>query len=140
MNIALIDDNKIIEILNKVKTIALIGASAKQERDSYKVMSFLINKGYHVVPVNPLLKGTKILNQEVYGNIGEIPFPIDMLDVFRQSKYLYDIVVDAKQANIRYIWAQLGVTDEKAELLALESDITMVVDRCPAIEIPRLQL
>ena len=140
MNIELIEDDKIIEILNKVKTIALIGASSKQERDSHKVMAFLINKGYQVIPVNPLLKGTKIMDREVYGSIGDIPFPIDMLDVFRQSKYLYDIVVEAEKANIRYIWTQLGVTDEKAELLALESDITMVVDRCPAIEIPRLQL
>ena len=140
MNIELIEDDKIIEILNKVKTIALIGASSKQERDSHKVMAFLINKGYQVIPVNPLLKGKKIMDREVYGSIGDIPFPIDMLDVFRQSKYLYDIVVEAKQANIRCIWAQLGVSDEKAELLALENDITMVVDRCPAIEIPRLKL
>jgi len=134
----LITDDKIIETFNNVKTIALLGASAKVERDSYKVMAFLINKGYQVIPVNPLLKGTKIMGQDVYGTIGEIPFAIDMLDVFRQSKYLYDIVVEAKQANIRCIWTQLGVTDEKAELLALESDITMIVDRCPAIEIPRL--
>lgn len=138
MTTKLITDDKIIETFNNVKTIALLGASAKVERDSYKVMAFLINKGYQVIPVNPLLKGTKIMGQDVYGTIGEIPFAIDMLDVFRQSKYLYDIVVEAKQANIRCIWTQLGVTDEKAELLALESDITMIVDRCPAIEIPRL--
>jgi predicted CoA-binding protein len=140
VNIELTEDNKIIEILNEVKTIALIGASSKPERDSHKVMAFLMSKGYQVIPVNPLLKGAKIMDQEVYGSVGDIPFPIDMLDVFRQSKYLYDIVVEAEKANIRYIWTQLGVTDEKAELLALESDITMVVDRCPAIEIPRLQL
>jgi predicted CoA-binding protein len=136
----LITDDKIIETFNKVKTIALLGASAKVERDSYKVMAFLLNKGYQVIPVNPLLKGTKIMGQDVYESLGDIPFTVDMLDVFRQSKYLYDIVVEAKKTNIRCIWTQLGVTDEKAEMLALESDITMIVDRCPAIEIPRLAL
>ncbi|MDX2368472.1 MAG: CoA-binding protein [Colwellia sp.] len=135
-----IEDHKIIDTLNKVKTIALIGASSKPHRASYKVMAFLMNEGYQVFPVNPLLEGTKIMNREVYGCIGDIPSPIDMLDVFRQSQYLYDIVVEAKQANITCIWTQLGVTDVKAEILALESDITMIVNRCPAIEIPRLNL
>lgn len=133
-----LEDYKIIEILKNVKTIALIGASSKPERDSFKVMAFLINKGYQVFPVNPFLKGTTIMNREVYSNISEIPVSIDMLDVFRQSKYLYDIVVEAKQVKIPTIWTQLGVTDVKAESLALESDITMVVNRCPAIEMPRL--
>jgi len=135
-----LEDHKIIETLNMVKTIALIGASSKPERDSYKVMAFLINEGYQVFPINPLLEGTTIMNREVYSSIGDIPSPIDMIDVFRQSKYLYDIVVEAKQANITHIWTQLGVTDVKAELLAVESDITMIVNRCPAIEIPRLNL
>jgi predicted CoA-binding protein len=103
-------------------------------------MAFLINEGYQVFPVNPLLEGTKILNREVYRSIDDIPSSIDMIDVFRQSKYLYDIVVEAKQANITHIWTQLGVTDVKSELLALESGINIIVNRCPAIEIPRLNL
>ncbi len=135
-----IEDHKVIETLNRVKTIALIGASAKPERDSYKVMAFLMNEGYQVFPINPLLEGTTIMDREVYRCIGDIPSAIDMLDVFRQSKYLYDIVVEAKQTNITHIWTQLGVTEVKAELLALESGITMIVNRCPAIEIPRLNL
>jgi predicted CoA-binding protein len=135
-----IEDLNIIETLKKVKTIALIGASSKPERDSYKVMAFLINEGYQVFPVNPLLEGTKILNREVYRSIGDIPLPIDMIDVFRQSKYLYDIVIEAKQANINNMWTQLGVTDAKSESLALDSGINIIVNRCPAIEIPRLNL
>lgn len=135
-----LEDRKIVDTLNKVKTIALIGASSKPERDSYKVMAFLINEGYQVFPVNPLLVGTTIMEHKVYGCLDDILSPIDMLDVFRQSKYLYDIVVEAKQANITTIWTQLGVTEEKAELLAIASDITMIVNRCPAIEIPRLKL
>lgn len=132
-----LEDRKIVDTLKKVKTIALIGASAKPDRDSFKVMAFLINEGYQVIPINPLLAGTKILGQEVFASISDIPSPIDMLDVFRQSKYLYDIVVEAKKANITTIWTQLGVTEPKAELLAKESGISMIVNRCPAIEIPR---
>ncbi len=135
-----IEDNNIIDTLKKVKTIALIGASSKPERDSYKVMAYLIKEGYQVFPVNPLLEGATILNREVYGCIKDIPSSIDMIDVFRQSKYLLDIVVEAKQANIAHIWTQLGVTDIKSELLALESGINIIVNRCPAIEIPRLNL
>ncbi|WP_114327560.1 CoA-binding protein [Candidatus Colwellia aromaticivorans] len=135
-----LEDQKVIETLKNVRTIALIGASSKPDRASYKVMAFLINRGYQVFPVNPLLEGTTIMNREVYSCISDIPSSIDMLDVFRQSKYLYDIVVEAKQANITYVWTQLGVIDVKAELLALESDITMIVNRCPAIEMPRLNL
>jgi len=134
------EDHKLIDTLKKVKTIALIGASSNPERASYKVMAFLINKGYQVFPVNPLLEGATIMNREVYRCIGDIPSSIDMLDVFRQSKYLYDIVIEAKLANITYIWTQLGVIDIKAEILALESGIVMIVNRCPAIEIPRLKL
>lgn len=135
-----LEDRKIADIFKKVKTIALIGASEKPERDSYKVLAFLINEGFQVFPINPLLAGKTIMNQKVYACLADLPTPIDMLDVFRQSKYLYDIVVEAKQANITTIWTQLGVTDAKAELLARDSGITMVVDRCPAIEIPRLKL
>lgn len=141
MSTVLFDEDKtIIETLNKVKTIALVGASDKPERDSYKVMAFLLENGYRVFPINPLLAGTRIMNCKVYHSINDIPEPIDMLEVFRQSKYLYDIVVEAKQANINCIWTQLGVIDKKAEVLALENNITMIVNRCPAIEIPRLGL
>lgn len=134
------EDRNVIDTLNNVKTVALIGASATPTRDSYKVMAFLINKGYQVFPVNPLLEGTILMGRKVYSCINEVPVPIDMIDVFRQSKYLYDIVVEAKQNNINHIWTQLGVTDTKAETLALQNNINMIVNRCPMIEIPRLGL
>ena len=135
-----LDDQNIIATLKSVKTIALIGASSKPERDSYKVMAFLINEGYQVFPINPLLEGTTIMSRKVYSCISELPTSIDMIDVFRQSKFLYDIVVEAKEAKINCIWTQLGVTDAKAEIFAKESGINMIVDRCPAIEVPRLNL
>jgi len=133
-----LEDQKIIKVLSSVKTIALIGASSNPERDSYKVMSFLLHKGYQVFPVNPLLAGEKILNRKVFASIDEIPTSIDMVDVFRHSKHLYDIVKEAKLANVKCIWTQLGVINTEAELLAKEAGISMIVNRCPAIEIPRL--
>ena len=133
-------DQKIIDTLNHINTIALIGASEKPERDSFKVMAFLINKGYQVYPVNPFLEGTTIMNRKVYACISDIPVSVDMIDVFRQSKFLYGIVVEAKKSGIDCIWTQLGVTDIEAESFASENGITMIVDRCPAIEIPRLNL
>jgi len=135
-----LEDQKITETLNQINTIALIGASAKPERDSFKVMAFLINKGYQVYPVNPVLEGATIMNRKVYACISDIPVSVDMIDVFRQSKFLYDIVVEAKKAGVECVWTQLGVTDVEAESYALENGITMIVNRCPAIEIPRLNL
>lgn len=140
MNSKPVDDSQIIEILKQVKTIALVGASSKPDRDSFKVMAFLINKGYQVFPVNPVLRGTEILNQKVYSSINDIPVAIDMIDVFRQPKYLYDIVAEAIEENISYIWTQLGVTEPNAESLASENNITMVINRCPVIEFLRLNL
>ena len=133
-------DKKIAYILKNTKTIALLGASSKPERDSYKVMAFLIERGYQVFPVNPMLAGQQILGCEVYSDLADIPVPIDMLDIFRQSKYLYDIVIDAKKVNVKFIWAQQGVSDTKAELFAVKNNIPIIVDSCPAIEIPRLGL
>jgi len=134
------DDDKIIAIFDNVRTIALIGASDKPERDSHKVMAFLINKGYQVFPVNPLLAGKSIQGCEVYSSLADIPQPIDLVDVFRDSKYLYDIVVETKQAKVKRIWAQIGVMDAEAELLASNNDILMISNRCPAIELPRLMV
>ncbi|GAA6173504.1 CoA-binding protein [Colwellia sp. KU-HH00111] len=132
-------DTEMSHILKNTETIALIGASAKPERDSYKVMAYLIEQGYKVFPVNPQLKGQKIQGCEVYGGLEDIPVAIDMVDVFRQSKYLYDIVVAAKKSHVKFIWAQQGVSDTQAELLALKYNIPMIVNSCPAIEIPRLR-
>lgn len=133
-------DEKIIAILKNTKTIALLGASNKPERASYKVMAFLIARGYQVFPVNPMLAGQQLLGREVYASLHDIPEPIDMLDVFRQSQYLVDIVVEANKAKVKFIWAQLGVMDSKAELFAKENGMVMIVDSCPAIEVPRLGL
>lgn len=133
-------DNDIIALLSQVNTIAMIGASNKEHRDSYKVFEFLLTKGYRVFPVNPSLQGTKILGQEVYACVADIPVDIDMIDVFRDAKFLYDIVEQAIRLKIPCIWTQLGVVDVKAKCFAEQNNIKMISNRCPIIEYSRLDL
>ena len=130
------------EILASVKTIALVGASPKPDRPSFGVMRFLLSKGYKVHPVNPGQAGKEILGQAVYATMADIPEAIDMVDVFRAPEYLGEVVADSLALTDRpkVIWGQLSVRDDEAVKPAEEAGIKVVMDRCPAIEIPRLGL
>lgn len=130
------------EILGQVKTIALLGASPKPDRPSFGVMRFLLSKGYKVYPVNPGQAGKEILGQTVHANMAEIPEAIDMVDVFRAPEYLGEVVSEALalQNRPKVIWGQLSVRDDEAVKPAEAAGIRVVMDRCPAIEIPRLGL
>jgi predicted CoA-binding protein len=123
-----------------VKTIALVGASPNAARPSNGVMGYLLSKGYHVIPVNPGLVGKEILGQPVYGKLADIPEPIDMVDVFRAPEFLNAVVEDALAlpAKPRVIWSQLDIRDDAAAEKAEAAGLKVVMDRCPAIEIPRL--
>jgi len=127
-------------ILADTKTIALVGASHKPERPSYGVMRFLLSRGYDVIPVNPGLAGQELLGKKVVGTLAEIARPIDMVDVFRNSKEVPGLVdeVLALQNLPKVIWMQLGVSDDVSAARAEEKGIKVVMNRCPAIEIPRL--
>jgi len=129
-------------ILGQVKTIALLGASPKPDRPSFGVMRFLLSKGYTVYPVNPGQAGKEILGQTVYATMADIPDEIDMVDVFRAPEYLGEVVAEALALTNRpkVIWGQLSVRDDEAVKPAEEAGIRVVMDRCPAIEIPRLGL
>ena len=133
-------DDYIAEILNSVKTIALTGASPNPARPSNGVMGYLLSRGYEVIPVNPGQAGKQIHGQLVYATLSDIPVPVDMIDVFRASEYLQEVVEEALTLAVRprVIWAQLGVRDDAAALRAEAGGIKVVMDRCPAIEIPRL--
>ena len=134
------DDSYIADILHSVKTIALVGASPNAARPSNGVMGYLLGKGYHVIPVNPGLVGKEILGQPVYGKLADIPEPIDMVDVFHAPEYL-DAVVDdalALPAKPRVIWSQLDIRNDAAAEKAEAAGLKVVMNRCPAIEIPRL--
>ncbi len=130
------------DILGNVRTIALLGASPKLDRPSFGVMRFLLSKGYTVYPVNPGQAGKEILGQTVYATMADIPGPVDMVDVFRAPEYLGEVVAEALALPNRpkVIWGQLTVRDDEAVKPAEAAGIRVVMDRCPAIEIPRLGL
>ena len=122
---------KLTSLLKTVKTIAIVGASSNQERDSYKVMEFLINSGYKVFPVNPTETNKMILNQKCYSNLNDIQEKIDMVDVFRSSKYIFDIAKEAVSINAAILWTQEGVVDDKAADFAEKEGLIVIMDECP---------
>lgn len=140
MNHDVYPDYYISDILRSTKTIALVGASPNTERPSYRVMAFLLRKGYTVFPVNPGQAGKEIQGQTVYARLADVPEPIDMVDVFRAADALPALVDEILSLKVRpkVIWGQLSVRDDKAAETAEASGIQVVMDRCPAIEYPRL--
>ncbi|MEH6689640.1 MAG: CoA-binding protein [Pseudorhizobium pelagicum] len=134
------DDAYIADILKTTKTIALLGASPNPDRPSNGVMRFLLSKGYTVIPVNPGQAGKEILGQTVYAKLSDIPQPVDMVDVFRAPEFLDGIVAEASglPQPPKVIWGQLGVRDDDAAAKAETAGIKVVMNRCPAIEYPRL--
>ena len=133
-------EQQIKSILQQVKHIALVGASDKPHRASYGVMAYLLEQGYQVTPVSPKLAGQNLLGQKVYATLAEIPHPIDMVDVFRNSEAAYGVAEEAIAVNAKVLWLQLGVINEQAEKLATEAGLQVVMDRCPKIDIPRFGL
>jgi uncharacterized protein len=130
-------DDTIRSILENTRRIALVGASAKPDRPSYGVMSFLLGRGYDVVPVNPGLAGQTIHGRMVVGGLGEAA-PLEMVDIFRASDQVGPVVEEAIRRGARVIWMQLGVVNQPAAEAARAAGITVVMDRCPVIETARL--
>ena len=132
-------DDAIAQLLMQAKRIALVGASAKPERPSHRVMQFLLDEGYEVLPINPGLAGQNLLGQTVYASLADLPTRVDMADIFRDAASLPEVTQDVVAAGIPVMWTQLGVVHSEAEHAALNAGLQVVVDRCPAIEIPRLR-
>ena len=127
-------------ILQTVKTIALVGASANEVRPSYFVMKYLIDKGYDVIPVNPGLAGQQILGQTVYASLGDIPKPVDMVDIFRNADAAGPITDEALALSPKpkVIWMQLSVRNDEAAARAEAAGLQVVMNRCPKMEYGKL--
>lgn len=128
------------DILTKTRRIAMVGASPNASRPSNGVLRFLVGKGYDVVPINPGHAGGAIHGQTVVASLADIDEPVDMVDVFRAADQLPAVVdeVLAMRHRPKVIWTQLGVRDDEAARRAEEAGITVIMDRCPAIEYPRV--
>lgn len=134
-----LSDQAISVLLTGTRRIALVGASNKPERPSWGVARFLVDQGYDVVPINPGLSGQMLHGRQVAALLGEAG-PLDMVDVFRRPEEIESVIDEAIRHGARSIWLQLGLVHETAAARARAAGLVVVMDRCPAIEIPRLGL
>ena len=125
-------------ILESARVVAIIGASPRPQRPSHGVMRYLQRHGYRAIPVNPFAAGGEILGERCYARLADIPERVDMADIFRRSDAAGGMVDEAIAAGVRFVWMQLGVYDAAAAARAEAAGIAVVMNRCPAIEIPRL--
>jgi predicted CoA-binding protein len=133
-------DDYLRGILTSARTIAVVGASPRRERPSHRVMAYLQRRGYRTLPVNPFAAGGAINGEMVYADLAEVPEPIDMVDVFRRPEAAGAVVDAAIAVGAKIVWMQLGVRDDAAAARAEANGLKVVMNRCPAIEIPRLGL
>ena len=136
----LTDDAAIKTLLETARTIALVGASDRPNRPSYRVMATLQTHGYRVIPVNPQITGEHLHGEFVFRDLDQLGDPIDIVDIFRRSDAVGPIVDQAIAIGAKAVWMQLGAIDEAAAARAEAAGLQVVMDRCPAIEIPRLQV
>jgi hypothetical protein len=123
---------KIKAILEKYKTVAIVGLSPKPERDSHKVGKYLKDHGYRIVPVNPGQK--EILGEKCYPNLKAVPFPIDIVDIFRRPEAIPPVVDDAIEVGAEVVWMQLGIVHNQAADMARRAGLEVVMNKCIKIE------
>ncbi len=129
-------DEQINQVLTGARVIAVVGHSDNPARTSYRIAQFLRDTGYTVYPVNPTVD--QIDGEKSYASLRDVPEPIDIVNVFRRSEHLEGVVEDAIAANAKMVWAQLGVSDEDAQLKAEEAGLDIIMNRCIKIEYARL--
>jgi predicted CoA-binding protein len=123
------------DILKTINSIAIVGISSNEDKDSNKVMRFLINKGYKVFPVNPNEEGKYILGRKCFRSLSDINHEVDMVDVFRKKEFVYDITKEAIKINAKVLWTQLGIFCEDSFSLAKDAGLNVVMNKCPIIEL-----
>jgi predicted CoA-binding protein len=131
-------DSYIRGILNTYKVFAMVGASPNQVRPSFFVQKYLLAKGYKVIPINPGHAGKEFLGQRVYASLRDIPEPVEVVDIFRNSEAALQITKDAIAIGAKVVWMQIGVRNDEAARLAEEAGLKVVMNRCPKIEYGRL--
>ena len=130
-------ESYIDDILHEIKTIAVVGASSKKDRDSYKVMQSLIKNGYKVFPINPNESGKTILDLECLPNLDAVKENIDMVDVFRAHNAVMGVTKDAIKIGAKVLWMQEGIVHQEAADLAINAGLKVVMDRCPKKELDK---
>ncbi len=140
MNHDAYDNSRIASILNSVRTVAIVGASANEVRPSFFVMKYMLAKGFDVYPINPGHAGNEILGRMTYARLADVPTAIDMVDIFRASEAAGGIVDEALALVPlpKVIWMQLGVRNDEAAARAEAAGVQVVMNRCPKIEYGRL--
>ena len=133
-------DSDIRALLEGARTIALVGASDRPDRPSYGVMATLQRHGYRVIPVNPQITGEHLHGEFVFRDLSQIGEPIDIVDIFRRPQAAGEAVDEAIAAGAKAVWMQLGVVNEEAAARAEAAGLVVVMDRCPAIELRRLDI
>ncbi len=135
-------DIQIKDVLTRAKVIAVVGWSPKPHRPSHRVAAYLAAKGYRVIPVNPGVAGQTALGETIRARLADIEGHVDMVDIFRRSEEVAGVVDDALAAfpDLQSIWMQLDIRDDTAAAKAQARGVEVIMDRCPAIEIPRLGL
>ena len=134
----LTSDDDIADLLRSARTIALVGASDRPDRPSNRVMAALQRHGYRVIPVNPQITGEHIHGEFVFRELAQLGDPIDIVDIFRNSAAAGAVVDEAIAIGAKAVWMQLGVVNHDAAARAEAAGLQVVMDRCPAIDIPRL--
>ena len=134
----LTEDADIKALLEGARTIALVGASDRPDRPSYGVMATLQKHGYRVIPINPQITGEHVHGEFVFRELAQLGDPIDIVDIFRRSDAVGEVVDQAIAIGAKAVWMQLGVVDQLAAARAEAAGLQVVMDRCPAIDIPRL--
>lgn len=125
---AITDEEELKRIYASTKTIAVVGASASEEKAAHTIPRYLQREGYRIIPVNP--RGGEILGEKVYEKLADVPDPIDVVDVFRPSEETPEVAKEAVAAGAKVLWLQEGISSDEAERIASEGGLQVVMDRC----------
>ena len=129
-------DEELRDLIAGARTIAVVGLSPKQHRDSHRVAKYLQDQGYRIIPVNP--NANDVLGEKAYSSLTEIPEPVDLVDVFRRPDVVDGVARDAVEIGARAIWLQIGIVNDDAAEIAKAGGLDVVMDRCLMVDHARL--